>query len=75
MPGDGQLRYDAELNFRPHFWDYRKAPPPERRYRSLFYPNDGDTFDKALSGLGVGSIQGKYIAALITISLSLPQRW
>lgn len=58
MPGDGQLRYDTELKTRPDYWKFRRAPPPESQYRSLFYKNDWNTFAKSLSGLSVGSILG-----------------
>jgi len=58
MPGAGVLRYDTELKSRPDYWKYRVAPPPESKYRSLFYKNDWDCFSKIVTGLSVGTLYG-----------------
>jgi len=66
MPGNGELRFDPELNSRPDYWKYRAAPRPDSKYRSLFYDNDKDTVAKAVAGLTVGSIlaSGASLAAV-----------
>jgi len=73
MPGNGELRFDPELNARPDYWKFRDAPRPDSKYRNLFYNNDWNTFEKAISGFCVGSIlSGGFTCAAVCHEPYLP---